>query len=52
MASEGVKPAQADILTDEVHPAAKAIEGVKKPSTKQKQKLHTAMKKVVSVDVT
>ena len=52
MASEGVKPAQADILTNEVHPAAKAIEGVKKPSAKQKKNLHDAMKKVVSVDVT
>jgi hypothetical protein len=52
MASDGVKPAQADILTNEVHPAAKAIEGVKKPSAKQKKKLHDAMKKVVSVDVT
>ena len=52
MASDGVKPAQADILTNEVHPAAKAIEGVKKPSAKQKKNLHDAMKKVVSVDVT
>ncbi len=52
MASEGVKPAQADILTNEVHPAAKAIEGVKKASAKQKKDLHDAMKKVVSVDVT
>ncbi len=51
MAAEGVKPAQADILTNEVHPAAKAIEGVKKPTSKQKQQLHNVMKKVVSVDV-
>jgi hypothetical protein len=51
MASEGVKPAQADILTNEVHPAAKAIVGVKKPTANQKKRLHDAMTKVVTVDV-
>jgi hypothetical protein len=51
MASEGVKPAQADILIDKVHPAAKAIEGVKRPTTKQKQQLHDAMTEVVTVEV-
>lgn len=51
MASEGVKPAQAEILTDEVHPAAKAIVGVKKPTANQKKRLHDAMTKVVTVDV-
>lgn len=51
MASEGVKPAQADALTNEVHPAAKAIVGVKKPTTNQKKQLHDAMTKVVTVAV-
>lgn len=51
MASEGVKPDQADILTNEVHPAAKAIVGVKKPTAIQKKRLHDAMTKVVTVDV-
>ena len=41
MASEGVKPAQADILTNEVHPAAKAIVGVKKPTATQKKRSTT-----------
>lgn len=54
MASEGVKPAQATVLIEEVHPAAKAVEGVKKPSKVQKQRLHDSMAKtvhVVKVDV-
>ena len=51
MASEGVKPDQADVLTNEVHPAAKAIVGVKKPTATQKKRLHDAMTKVVTVDV-
>ena len=51
MASEGVKPAQATILVDKVHPAAKAIEGKKKPTKKQKQALSAAMTEVVSVDL-
>ena len=51
MASEGVKPAQATILIEEVHPAAKAVEGVKKPTKKQKQRLHDSMIKVVNVEV-
>ncbi len=51
MASEGVKPAQADILVDEVHPAAKAIAGVLKPTPKQKKRVHDAMQKVVDVEV-
>jgi hypothetical protein len=51
MASEGIKPAQADLVINEVHLAAKAIEGVKMPSTKQKQRLHDAMTEVVNVAV-
>lgn len=51
MASEGVKLSQANILVNEVHPAAKAIEGVKKPTAKQKKQLHDSMSNVVNVDV-
>lgn len=51
MVAEGVKPAQADVLVKEVHPAAKELEGAKKPTKKQKEKLHDSMKKVVSVDL-
>jgi len=51
MAAQGVKPAQADILVTKVHPAAKALEGVKKPTAKQKQRLHDAMSEVVNVNV-
>ena len=53
MASEGVKPAQAAVLINEVHPAAKDIEGVTTPTKKQKQRLHDSMAKAVvaSVDV-
>jgi orotate phosphoribosyltransferase-like protein len=49
MASEGVKPAQATILIEEVHPAAKDVEGVKKPTKKQKQRLRDSMAKTVRV---
>src|SRR5262249_15848214 len=51
IASEGVKPNQAKILIEEVHPAAKAVEGVKTPTNKQKQGLHDAMSEVVNVEV-
>jgi hypothetical protein len=51
MASDGVKPAQADILVDEVHPAVRAIEGVQKPTKEQKQQIHDSMSKVVNLDV-
>src|SRR5262245_30683822 len=51
MAAEGVTQPQADVLVNEVHPAAKAIEGVKKPTKTQKQRIHDAMSKVVNVDV-
>jgi len=51
MVSEGVKPAQADVLVEDVHPAAKAIVGVTKPTAAQKKRIHDAMEKVVSVDV-
>jgi len=51
MAAQGVKPPQATILIDTVHPAAKAIVGVKKPTPVQKKRLHDAMSEVVNVDV-
>jgi hypothetical protein len=51
MISEGVKPAQSSILIEEVHPAAKDVEGVEKPTKVQKQHLHDAMAKVVNVEV-
>ena len=51
MASQGIKPAQATVLIDEVHPAAKALEGATAPTQPQKQRLHDAMAKAVSVDV-
>ena len=51
MAVEGVKPAQAQVLVEKVHPAAKAVVGAAKASKAQKKKLHDAMAEVVSVDV-
>lgn len=36
----------ASLVVKEVHPAAKAVAGVPKPSPKQKKKLHDAMSKV------
>jgi hypothetical protein len=50
MVSEGIKPAQADVLVEEVHPAAKDVIG-KKPTASQKKRLHDSMSRVVSVDV-
>ena len=52
MADRGITEAQSDILIKEVHPATKAIAGVKKPTAAQKKRIHEAMKKtVVAVDV-
>ncbi len=51
MASQGVTPAQANLLVNTVHPAAKAIEGVTTPTPAQKHALHDAMSQVVNVDV-
>ncbi|MDO8545637.1 MAG: hypothetical protein Q7S40_34775 [Opitutaceae bacterium] len=48
MADAGITEAQSDVLIEEVHPAAKAIEGVKKPTAKQKKRLHDAMEKAVT----
>lgn len=47
----GVTPKQADILVKEVHPAARAIEGVAAPTKKQKDRLRKAMSQAVSVDL-
>ncbi len=53
MVTQGVNASQAKVLVNEVHPAAKAIVGVKKPTKKQKDALHNSMAKAVvaSVDV-
>ncbi|HJY76609.1 MAG TPA: hypothetical protein VKE95_08250 [Burkholderiales bacterium] len=51
MATEGVKPPQATVLVDEVHPAAKAVAGKKKPTAEQKKRVRDAMSKVVNVTV-
>ena len=51
MAADGVTQTQADLLVTEVHPAVKAIEGVSKPTAKQKQQIHDSMAKVVNVEV-
>lgn len=51
MATDGVKPAQAKVLVEKVHPAAKAVIGAKKATKTQKKKLHDAMAEVVSVDL-
>ncbi len=51
MVTDGVNQPQADLLVNEVHPAAKAIEGVTQPTAAQKKRLHDAMSSVVNVDV-
>jgi hypothetical protein len=51
MAAEGVKPAQADILINEVHPAAKEVAGLTQPTDAQKKALKDSMQKVVDVEV-
>ncbi len=49
--ASGVTPAQAAILVNEVHPAAKDIEGMKKPKKKQKEQLRKSMSDAVSVSL-
>ena len=51
MAAEGVTQPQADLLVTEVHPAVKDIEGVSKPTAKQKKRIHDSMAKVVNLEV-
>jgi hypothetical protein len=51
MLADGASKKQADVLVDEVFPATKAIEGVSKPTTPQKDRIRTSMRKAVTVDV-
>lgn len=51
MASQGVTPAQADVLVNQVYPAAKSIVGNDNPTDAQKQQIHNAMAQVVNVNV-
>jgi len=52
MVSQGVSSGQADVITTQVYPAAKALDGVQNPTDKQKQALHQAMSQAAtSVDV-
>jgi len=51
LATEPVSVETARVLTKEVHPAAKAIAGVAKPTAAQKKKLHDAMSKVAKTAV-
>jgi hypothetical protein len=52
MVSQGVSSGQADVITNKVYPAAKALDGVQNPTDQQKQVLHQAMSEAVtSVDV-
>ncbi|HZS28362.1 MAG TPA: hypothetical protein VFB76_14115 [Candidatus Angelobacter sp.] len=54
MVSQGVSSGQADALTNQVYPAAKALDGVQTPTPQQKQAVHQAMSNAataVNVDV-
>jgi hypothetical protein len=51
MASQGVTQAQANVLVNQVYPAAKAIAGNQNPTAEQKQQVHNAMSQVVNLDV-
>ena len=52
MALEGITEAQSDVLINDVHAAVKDIEGVSKPTAKQKKRIHDSMQKAVTaVDV-
>jgi hypothetical protein len=52
MVSQGVSSGQADVLTNQVYPAAKTLDGVQNPTAQQKQALHQAMSQAAtSVDV-
>ncbi len=53
MASEGVKPEQAQVLATEVHEAAKAVAGKKKVTKKESTRALNALKKtLVPVSIT
>jgi hypothetical protein len=49
MAVEGIKPPQATVLVEEVHPAAKAVVGKKKPTAAQKKRVRDTMSKTVNM---
>lgn len=52
MLTQGVSSGQADVISNEVYPAAKALDGVADPTPAQKQTLHNAMSKAtLAVDV-
>ncbi|HEY2496691.1 MAG TPA: hypothetical protein VGK24_06460 [Candidatus Angelobacter sp.] len=48
MVSQGVSSGQADAITNQVYPAAKALDGVQNPTDQQKQALHQAMSQAVT----
>lgn len=51
MAREGVKPEQATVLVQDVHPAARAVAGkTTPPTTEQKEALHGAMADVLKIE--
>ncbi|MEN3370607.1 MAG: hypothetical protein V7609_2750 [Verrucomicrobiota bacterium] len=49
MVSAGVNQGQADALINDVHPAAKAVEGKTEVTPEEQKRVLSAMKKVVSV---
>jgi hypothetical protein len=51
MATQGVAPAQADLLVNTVYPATKEIVGNNNPTPAQKQAVHDAMSQVVNLNV-
>lgn len=52
MVTQGVSGAQADVITNEVYPAAKSLDGIQNPTPEQKAALHQALSKAVTaVDV-
>ncbi|HEY1938603.1 MAG TPA: hypothetical protein VGJ33_11765 [Candidatus Angelobacter sp.] len=48
MVSQGVSSGQADVITSQVYPAAKALDGVQNPTDQQKQAVHQAMSQAVT----
>jgi hypothetical protein len=50
MAVEGIKPPQAKVLVEEVHPATKAVAGKKKPTAAEKKRVRDSMSKVTNLN--
>jgi hypothetical protein len=48
MASQGVKPSQAKVLVDEVHPAAKDVIGAQNPTPAQKAAVLTSISNAIN----